>query len=237
MKLLKSSFYRPVLMLIFIACIHLFLIIPASAQSNVAERHYISDILLVPLRTGPTIEYRIINAGLRSGTEVVLIESDPETLWSRIRVGEQEGWVPTRHLIDQPIARDQLTRLESELSDLRQQYAALQQKADDANQSEVTVSNDVSILVAERDEALREIERIVQLSGAEVALDRRNEELLSQNRTLQAEKEQLASVHASLMRDTDLWRMIIGGGLMLIGVIVGLIFPILARRRRSDGWN
>lgn len=237
MKLLKSSFYRPVSMLIFIACIHLFLIIPASAQSNVAERHYISDILLVPLRTGPTIEYRIINAGLRSGTEVVLIESDPETLWSRIRVGEQEGWVPTRHLIDQPIARDQLTRLESELSDLRQQYAALQQKADDANQSEVTVSNDVSILVAERDEALREIERIVQLSGAEVALDRRNEELLSQNRTLQAEKEQLASVHASLMRDTDLWRMIIGGGLMLIGVIVGLIFPILARRRRSDGWN
>lgn len=224
--------------LVFIAvCAQGFWAQPASAQTAIGERHYISDILLVPLRTGPTIQHRIINAGLRSGTEVVLLESDPESQWSRIRAGEQEGWVPTRHLIDQPIARDRLDELEAELESMRQQYAALQQRSVEAEQGISGVSSEVSAIRAERDAALQELTRLNQLAGTEVALDRRNEELLAQNRTLQAEKEQLASINASLERDTTQWRMIIGGGLVLIGLLMGLIFPGLARRRRNDGWN
>lgn len=208
---------------------------PSSAET--IERHYISDILLVPLRTGPTIQHRIINAGLRSGTEVVLLESDPDSQWSRIRFGEQEGWVPTRHIIDQPIARDQLAALEAELARLQEDYSQLQRQWADSEQGISTVSNDMSSLQAERDAALLELERVSQLAGSEVMLDRRNEELLAENRTLQAENEQLLAMKASLERDTEQWRMIIGGGLVLGGIIVGLIFPSIARRRRSDGWN
>jgi SH3 domain protein len=212
-------------------------VMTASAQTAIGERHYISDILLVPLRTGPTIQHRIINAGLRSGTEVVLLENDVEAQWSRIRAGEQEGWIPTRHLLDQPIARDQLNQLQAELDRVRQQYAALQQQSTGVEQEMTGTTTELAALRTERDEALRELDRISQLAGSELVLDRRNEELLAQNRTLQAENEQLLARNASLDRDTEQWRMIIGGVLVLIGIVVGLIFPGIARRRRNDGWN
>lgn len=215
----------------------LLLMLPAHAQTAIGERHYISDILLVPLRTGPTIQHRIINAGLRSGTEVILLENDTEAQWSRIRVGEQEGWIPTRHLLDQPIARAQLEEVEARLATLQQEFADLQARSADTEHGISTVSADVAALTAERDEALREIDRLNQLAGTELTLDRQNQDLLARNRTLQAEVEQLSAMNNSLVRESDQWRMIIGGGLVLSGILVGLIFPSISRRRRSDGWN
>jgi SH3 domain protein len=237
MKRLISTCFPFVSALILVFGLNGLLIAQDSAQANQTDAYYISDILLVPLRTGPTIQHRIINAGLRSGTEVILIESDSETQWSRIQVGEQEGWVPTRHLLNQPIARDQLNQLEAELESLRQQYAALQQQNADSELDLTNGSTELARLRTERDDARREIERLNQLSGTEIDLDRQNEKLLAENRTLQAENEQLLGMKASLERDSDQWRMIIGGGLVLAGIVVGLIFPGVARRRRSDGWN
>lgn len=237
MKTLISPIYPMLSILALVLGLNGLFMVQASAQSASADTYYISDILLVPLRTGPTIQHRIINAGLRSGTEVTLLESDAETQWSRIQVGEQEGWIPTRHLLNQPIARDQLNQLEAELDQMRQQYAALQQQTADSERDVANGSNELAQLRAERDDARREIERLQQLAGTELTLDRQNEELLAENRTLQAQNEQLLGMNASLERESDQWRMIIGGGLVLVGIIIGLIFPGVARRRRSDGWN
>ena len=60
-----------------------------------AQTRYITDINYVPMRTGPGNEYRIIHRGLRTGTALVLLEENAGNGFSRVRNGEQEGFVPT----------------------------------------------------------------------------------------------------------------------------------------------
>ncbi len=212
---------------------------PASVvaqDSEAGPQRYISDILLVPLRTGPSIEYRIVNSGLRSGTPVILLESDPETQWSRVRAGNQEGWLPTRHLIDEPVAREQLADVQAELEALQADYSALQQQYDDLMQEQVSNDTLYQQIEAERDEALAELERVREVSGEALAINEQNEELATRNQRLENENAQLRSVNESLQGETRDWRMIIGGGLVALGLVLGLILPVIVRARRSDGW-
>ncbi|MCH8551852.1 MAG: TIGR04211 family SH3 domain-containing protein [Natronospirillum sp.] len=220
--------------LLFIA-----LLTPATslAQETDANTRYISDILLVPLRTGPSLEYRIVNAGLRSGTQVTLLENDAATQWSRIRVGQQEGWLPTRHLSEDPIARDQLEAMEQEVEELRAENDRLRQQYADLLDDNLSADEVYANIEAERDDALAELDRVREISSNALMLDERNEELLSRNRILENENEQLRSINESLEGDANQWRMIVGGGLVLMGLLMGLILPPLIRRRRSDGWN
>lgn len=206
----------------------------ATAQDE--ETRFISDILLVPLRTGPSLEYRIVNAGLRSGTQVTLLEDDPDTQWSRIQVGNQEGWLPTRHLLDEPVARDQLESMEEQLESTQNQYAELQQQYEDLLEDRTSADEVYASIEAERDAALAEVERVTEISSNAIMLDERNEELLSRNRNLESENEQLRSINETLEGDTQQWRMIIGGSLVLAGLLLGLILPALLRQRRGDGW-
>lgn len=219
-------------------CLVGLLLAPAaqSQEQDINETRYISDILLVPLRTGPSLEYRIVNAGLRSGTEVTLMENDPETQWSRIQVGQQEGWLPTRHLIDEPVARERIDEIEAEMAALQAEYNELQNRYDDLVEDRVSADEVYADIEAERDAALAEVERIREISGNAVMLDERNEELLSRNRVLENENEQLRSVNESLEGDTQQWRMIIGGGLVFFGLLLGLLLPAMLRRRSGDGW-
>lgn len=215
------------------------LLVPAGslAQTTDDDTRYISDILLVPLRTGPSLEFRIVNAGLRSGTQVTLLENDPETQWSRIRVGQQEGWLPTRHLIDEPVARDRIEAMEQEVAALSEENERLQSQYNDLLGDNLAADEVYAEIEAERDEALAELERVREISSNAIMLDERNEELLSRNRVLENENEQLRSINESLEGDTHQWRMIVGGGLVTSGLLLGLILPVFVRRRRSDGWN
>ena len=66
------------------------------------------DSLRINLRTGPETTYRIVKS-INSGAKVEVLKGDVETKWTKIREPEGvEGWVPSRFLVDQPIARDQL---------------------------------------------------------------------------------------------------------------------------------
>lgn len=213
-------------------------LLPAAATAQTTDdTRYISDILLVPLRTGPSLEYRIVNAGLRSGTQVVLLENDPATQWSRIRVGQQEGWLPTRHLATEPVARDQLESMEAEVAALREENERLQQQYNNLLDETMTADEIYSSIEAERDQAQAELERVREISGNAIMLDERNEELLARNRVLENENEQLRSINESLEGDTQQWRMIIGGGLVVLGLLLGLLLPAVFRRRGSDGWS
>lgn len=220
--------------LLALALTSVVLVPQATAQEG--ETRYISDILLVPLRTGPSLEYRVVNAGLRSGTEVTLLESDEEAQWSRIQSGSQEGWLPTRHLIDEPVARDRLEEMQEELETTRNQYNELQQQYDDLVEDRTSADEVYASIEAERDAALAEVERISEISSNAMMLDERNEELLTSNRNLESENEQLRSINETLEGDTQQWRMIIGGSLVLAGLLLGLILPALLRQRRGDGW-
>ena len=74
-----------------------------------AQTRYVTDRTLVELRRGPSIEYLILR-NLEAGMAVQVLEQDSDSGYSRVRVQDQgtEGWILTRFLQPEPIARDRL---------------------------------------------------------------------------------------------------------------------------------
>ena len=67
------------------------------------ETRYVTDLIFTPIRTGPGGDYRIINKGLPSGTEVMYYGTTEDGVWAEVETrggtrGYLEGAVPAnRH--------------------------------------------------------------------------------------------------------------------------------------------
>ncbi len=200
-----------------------------------AETAYISDVLTVPLRSGPSNSNRILHRGLPSGTRLEILGRDEDSNFVQVRTeGGMEGWLPEQYLVTQPIAKDRLTaanRRVDELSDtvksLRQQLATLQSGKGEADQSNADLSRQVEALQQE----LAELKRI---SAGAIAQNETNKELTALNDRLRAEVDELVANIATLEDNVQERWLMIGGGLVLAGLILGV--AIKARPRRS-AWN
>lgn len=211
-----------------------FLILTFGAAGQ-AQTRYVTDRTIVELRRGPSIEYLIVR-NLEAGERVEVLEENKEDGYSRIRVVDNgtEGWILTRYLTAEPIARDRLavaernltaarervTALETQNADLTRDLAATRAELEQEQTSHGTVSRELADLrtaaanvVEIRDQNTSLRERLVQR-------DREVEELTADNRRLRA-------------RENQNW-FIIGAAVLLAGIVIGLVAPSLRRKRRSD---
>lgn len=142
-----------------------------------AETRYITDITYVPMRTGPSNDYRIIHRGIKTGTELVLLEEDSGNGFSKVKNGDQEGYVPTQYLMINPPA-------------FRQLPAALDRakkiEADNENLEKLLIERDNQLKEAtlelikmnkKLDHQQMELKQIKDISAAPLAIDRRNQQL------------------------------------------------------------
>ena len=81
-----------------------------------AETAWVSDQFEITLRSGPSTS-NAIERMLNSGTRLEILETDPESGYSRVRTsGGTEGYVLTRYLMNEPAAREQLASLTNQLT-------------------------------------------------------------------------------------------------------------------------
>ena len=93
-----------------------------------AETRYVTDLLKLPLRTGPSTEYKIL-ALIESGQQVEVVE--PGENWSMVRLDNgKEGYVLNRYLVARPTSAVRLKELQSEHTVLKQQADALIEEND-----------------------------------------------------------------------------------------------------------
>ena len=99
------------------------------AASVHAQTRYVSDRTIVELRRGPSTEYLILR-NLEAGAAVQVLEQDSASGYSRVRVQDQgtEGWILTRFLTAEPIARDRLAAAERNLAVAKTRVAELEQQ-------------------------------------------------------------------------------------------------------------
>ena len=92
-----------------------------------AQTRYVSDRTIVELRRGPSTEYLILR-NLEAGERVDVLEQDEAAGYSRVRVADQgtEGWILTRYLTSEPIARERLGVAERNLAAARERVTALE---------------------------------------------------------------------------------------------------------------
>jgi SH3 domain protein len=193
---------------------------------------YVSDQLTVPLRRGPSNEYKIINAGLPSGTQLEVLQTNEEAGFTQVRTPNgTEGWMPSQYLVSEPAARDRLAAatkrvdaLETELKTLR---STMQEQRSARNEAEGR-STDLSKQTEKLQNELNELRRV---SANAISNFEENKQLKTENQSLQSQVTQLSSRVRELERNTMLRWLLTGGGLVLAGFVLGAW--IKSRPKRS----
>ena len=200
-----------------------------------AETMYVDDTLYVPLRAGEGLQYKITHKGIKSGTPVEVIRQNPDTGYSEVRTPSGiTGFMPTRYLVPEPVARDKLKALQAK-------YDALVERTRTATEREKELKSTIATLTQERDRLQKEVERlqteladIKRVSANAIQLDSRNRELREENVRLRNEVELLTSDNQRLKDNREQTMMLYGAGLVVLGILIAIIVPNLKRQKRSS---
>lgn len=207
------------------------------AGSLQASTRYIDDTLYAPVRSGESTQYRIIHRGLRSGTQVEVLNDNAETGYSRIRFdNDREGFIETRYLSTTPVAADRLASSNANLEQAREALASVRAEKQTLEDTVAELESRNTSLSEELAEVSSELERISSISSDALRLDTRNTELREENQALKNEAELLATENQRLDDRRESNFMLIGGGLVLGGILITILFPLLKPARKSDNW-
>lgn len=195
--------------------------------------NYISDVVNVPLRSGPSTKHRIIHRGLPSGTQLTVLATDEEAGFTQVRTaGGMEGWVVSQYLIGQPIARVKLAAAEKRLQGLkvkidkeREAHASLQSEYKETEANNRTLNSQVQALT-------KELEELKRISADPINEHARNVELAQQNQLLVGQVDELSSMTRQLKDNVQLEWLLYGGALVFIGLLLGV--AIKARPRQTS---
>lgn len=203
------------------------------APVALAESVWVSDQFEVMLRTGPSTN-NAIELMLKSGTELEILEEDPDTGYSRVMTGGgTEGWVLSRYLMSEPAAREQLAILSQQLTaaaadgtSMASQLASIRNENDEAKVRIAALEQDKAELQSEIDKIRRTAENVLAIDKQNMNLQQQLTDAEIKVSILEEENDQLAS------RTTRNW-FITGALVLFCGMLLGLLLPRLSWSRRS----
>jgi SH3 domain protein len=153
-----------------------------------------------------------------------------------VRVADEgtEGWILTRFLTAEPIARERLAVAERNLTGARERVTALEAQNLELGNDLAVARTALEQAQASHGTASRELADI--RTAAANVVEIRDENTRLQQRLVQRDQEveQLTADNARLAgRDNQNW-FVVGAAVLLVGIMIGLIAPTLRRKRRSD---
>jgi len=221
---------RPIMKIVIASLLFLL-----SASSFAQPFVYVIDEFEITMRSGQGAEHKILKT-LATGTKLEVVETDSANGYSLVRTeGGAEGWVLSRYLIDQPIAKDRLLsaqgkikRLEKQLDDEKQQSGSLQKQNADLQQQ-------LSHLQKQHSNAANELAEIKRVSSDVIGLHSENTELKTQTLNMQREIHSLKQENINLSDQAGQRWFLIGASLLIAGILVGMLGPRIARPKKSWG--
>lgn len=217
--------------------VSLFLLLLLVSPGLLAQTVWVDDRLVAPLRTGQGTEYRILDAGLVSGTPLEVLERNEETGYTRVRTPKNmEGWILTRYLSNEPIAQDLLERARRDLEKAQAAMQQAQQTATGLQTERDQLQEEGSALREEVRRLSNELNELKAISSNALSLDQRNKELQETTQALRDEVELLTTDNQRLRDKSESNFMLLGAGLVGLGVLIAVILPMLRPTRKSDTW-
>lgn len=166
---------------------------------------YIMGERTVALREEPRSGAELVTF-LETGDSMELLESLGDNSYARVRLADgREGWLAARFLTDQRPAAERLAATRRELEAEREQVDQLQARVEE--------------LQTRLEDAAPALELADRNAELEAELEAQREEL----------RQSLAAYDAEVARQRTL---VTGAALVGGGIALGLLLPVLARRRR-----
>ncbi len=206
----------------------------SQSLAAIGDTNYISDVLNVPLRSGPSNSHRILHRGLPSGTQLTILAIDEEAGFTQVRTaGGLEGWVTSQYLVREPISRVKLAAAQSRLQNLKAKFdkerdalTSLQAEHKDIQQKNRTLNSQMQTLTKE----LAELKRV---SADPIHEHARNLELTEQNQRLVAQVDELSNQNRRLEENVQREWLVYGGGLVLLGLLLGVVIKSRPPKRST----
>lgn len=203
----------------------------------IAAPAYVTDQFKITVRSGESAQHRIVSM-LKTGTQVNVISQNQASGYSKVRLPTgKEGFVLSRQLLAEPIARDKLANLQAEVDALKAAPGELQQKLADLTRQYGELNAAHKELQQIKKEIEQELAALKRTSANAVRISKERNELRKQvaeltrsNEELKAEKRELEN------KSAQRWFMI-GAGVIVGGILIGLLLPHLRIRRRKDSWG
>jgi SH3 domain protein len=198
------------------------------SASVYGETMYVSDILKLTLRTGPSIENKIISV-IGSGQMMDVIDFGNE--WSQVQLPNgKEGWVLSRYLTTNETNNIKLQRLETKHKNLMVQAAELLEennrlKSENSRFSTEFKTNQKQLVKTQTDY------KALKTEAAEfLTLKTNYKRAASQLAEQTAKAKQLEEQLSSLEMNTYIKWFLAGSGVLIVGFLIG--FSTKRQRRR-----
>lgn len=217
----------------------LLILLSVSVRATYADRRYVSDMLIITLRTGQGQEYKVIKT-LKTDTAVEVLEESESYLRVRTDEGE-EGWVAKQYItpeVPKSIIIEGLKKEASKLnarieelerdqaSILEQFEVATQRHAAKVEELEKNASNsekEASRLKIKLAQITEKHNTLIDQSKNVVDLISEHKRLQAKNVNLNTRAEHLQKENADLRNTRRLQWFLAGGSVLLIGWIAGKV--------------
>jgi len=189
---------------------------------------YVSDILKLTLRTGPSIENKII-AVIESGQVMEVMKSGQE--WSQVQLPNgKEGWVLSRYLTTNETNNIKLERLEAKHKNLMIQAAELLEENNRLKEENKRFSTDFNTNQKQLAKIQSDYDALKAEAAEFLTLKTNYERAASELAEQTAKAKQLEEQLSSLEMNTYIKWFLAGSGVLIIGFIIG--FSAKRQRRR-----
>jgi SH3 domain protein len=202
-----------------------------------AETVYVSDEYSVPLRSSPCAGCSILHRGIKSGTPMTLVETNGEG-WTHVTTTSGlDGWMPSQYLQKEPVARDLVERMKTQLAAAEKKTQQLTEKLAKLEEENAQSLSELDHLRETNDEVSSELSSIKKMSANAISMNAQNQELLERNGILRNEIDVLkAANHQLESSERNTW-FLYGAFAVLMGSMLTVILPRLKRRKRFSEWG
>jgi SH3 domain protein len=198
------------------------------SASVYGETMYVSDVLKLTLRTGPSIENKIISV-IDSGQMMEVIKFGDE--WSKVQLPNgKEGWVLSRYLTPNETHNIKLERLEAKHKNLMIQAAELLEENNRLQAENTRLSTEFKAGQKELAKTQSDYEALKAESAEFLTLKADYSRAASQLAEQTAKAKQLEEELSSLEMNTYIKWFLAGSGVLIVGFLIG--FSTKRQRRR-----
>ena len=230
------------------AALTAFVMLPSLAQAQdsvetntaeTSESRYVTDLIFTPVRTGPGGDYRIINKGLPSGTEVTYYGLSEDGVWAEIETkGGTRGYLRAQYLQANAPRGSQVNALEAALAKEVERAAQLQRDLDEATAQLTSTDSSMSAAARELEQTQETLSEVKRVSANAIQLDQMTKSLTGKLEDANARNDLLKLENARLQDRISSNRTIEVVVLIALGIMIALLVPRLSvKRRRNDGWR
>ncbi len=217
--------------------IALLLLMLTLSHTTLAQTVYVSDELTILMRADKGTQYRILKS-LPSGTPLTVLEVD-KSGYTRVRTAEgKTGWVLSRFLSKEPIARTQLKQAKERVEKLTQEKEFLQQQLEQLKKDKQVLQTSERQLIQKNQKISRELVKLRKISARPIQLERSNEKLRNELLENEAQTRILKQELQTLKDDSERQWFMTGAAILFGGILLGLILPNLRTNpQRKQNWN